>query len=149
MAFGFRNMATAVKNTIIIIIITIIKIKIRLQSELLLKMHWVLWAPYYLFSFIKFDKFCNTFLSSLRFHSYQKKPQQTAQHYRLAPRGEASGMERRWRRVTLYVHTCSGRNRTVPLMLRPNTDSKPNTPVTWQRNQFLMRYAVHTVTIRC
>ena len=31
------------------------------------KMHWVLWVPYYLFSFIKFDKFYETSLSPLHF----------------------------------------------------------------------------------
>jgi hypothetical protein len=36
----------------------------------------------------------------------------------------------RWWRVTLPVHTCSGRNRIIPLMRRPNTDSTPNKPVT-------------------
>jgi hypothetical protein len=55
--------------------------------------------------------------------------------------------------VTLHVHTCSGRNRIIPLMRRPNTDSTPNKPVTLPRNQLLIRYAgtslVHTVTIRC
>jgi len=55
--------------------------------------------------------------------------------------------------VTLHVHTCSGRNRIIPLMRRPNTDSTPNKPITLPRNQLLIRYAdtslVHTVTIRC
>ena len=55
--------------------------------------------------------------------------------------------------VTLHVHTCSGRNRIIPLMRRPNTDSIPNKPVTLLRNQLLIRYAVtspvHNVTIRC
>jgi hypothetical protein len=55
--------------------------------------------------------------------------------------------------VTLHVQTCSRRNRTIPLMRRPNTDSTPNKPVTLPRNQLLIRYAVtspvHTVTIRC
>jgi len=55
--------------------------------------------------------------------------------------------------VTLRVHTCSGRNRTIHLMRRPNTDDTPNKPVTLPRNQLLIRYActslVHTVTIRC
>ena len=55
--------------------------------------------------------------------------------------------------VTLHVHTCSGRNRIIPLMRRPNADSTPNKPVTLPRNQLLIRYAVtslvHTVTIRC
>jgi hypothetical protein len=55
--------------------------------------------------------------------------------------------------VTLHVHICSGRNRIIPLMRRPNTDSTPNKPVTLPRNQLLIRYAVtspvHTVTIRC
>jgi len=53
----------------------------------------------------------------------------------------------------LHVHTCSGRNRIIPLMRRPNTDGTPNKPVTLPRNQLLIRYAgtslVHTVTIRC
>jgi hypothetical protein len=31
------------------------------------KMHWVLWAPYYLFYFLKFDQFYDTFLSPLHF----------------------------------------------------------------------------------
>jgi len=44
--------------------------------------------------------------------------------------------------VTLHVHTCSGRNRIIPLMRRPNTDSTPNKPVTLPRNRFLIRYAV-------
>ena len=35
-----------------------------------------------------------------------------------------------WWRVTLPVHTCSGRNHTIPLMRRPKTDSTPNKPVT-------------------
>ena len=51
------------------------------------------------------------------------------------------------------LHTCSGRNRIIPLMRRPNTDSTPKKPVTSPRNQLLERYAgtspVHTVTIRC
>jgi len=53
----------------------------------------------------------------------------------------------------LHVHTCSGRNRIIPLMRRQNTDSTPNMPVTLPRNQLLIRYAVtspiYTVTIRC
>jgi len=55
--------------------------------------------------------------------------------------------------VTLPVHICSGRNRIIPLMGRPNIDSTPNKPVTLPRNQLLIRYVatspVHTVTIRC
>ena len=55
--------------------------------------------------------------------------------------------------VTLHVHTCSGRNRIIPLMRRPNTDSTPKKPVTLPSKQLLIRYAVtspvHTVTIRC
>ena len=67
-------------------------------------------------------------------------------HYALKRSG------RRWR-VTLHVHTRSGRNRIIPLMRRRNTDSTPNKPVTLPRNQLLIRYVVtspvHTVTIRC
>jgi len=36
---------------------------------------------------------------------------------------------------TCNVHTCSGRNRIIPLMRRPNTDSTPNKPVTLPQNQ--------------
>jgi hypothetical protein len=32
-------------------------------------------------------------------------------------------------------HTCSGCNRIIPLMRRPNTDSTPNKPITFPRNQ--------------
>jgi hypothetical protein len=53
--------------------------------------------------------------------------------------------------VKLHVHTCSGRNRIIHLMQRPNTDSKRNKSVTLPRNQLLIRYAgtspVQTVTI--
>jgi hypothetical protein len=56
-------------------------------------------------------------------------------------------------RDTLHVHTCFGRNRNIPLMRRPNTDSTPKKPITLQRNQNLIRYVgtspVHTVTVRC
>jgi hypothetical protein len=55
--------------------------------------------------------------------------------------------------VTLHVQTCPGRNRIIPLMRRPNTDSTPNKPITLPCNQLLIRYAVtspvHTVTIQC
>jgi len=40
---------------------------------------------------------------------------------------------RRWWRVTLHVQTCSGLNRIIPLMRRPNTDSTPNKPLTLPR----------------
>ena len=60
---------------------------------------------------------------------------------------------RRWWRVTLHVHTCSGRNRITSLMRRPNTGSAPNNPlryrvtnfwyVTWSRiPSTLSRYGV-------
>jgi len=55
--------------------------------------------------------------------------------------------------VTLHVHICFGRNRIIPLMRRPNTDSTPKKFITLPRNQLLVRYAVtspvHAVTIRC
>ena len=61
--------------------------------------------------------------------------------------------ERRCWIVTLHAHTCSGRNRIIPLMRRPNTDNTPNKPLTLPLNQLLIRYVVtspvHTVTIRC
>jgi hypothetical protein len=64
--------------------------------------------------------------------------------------GERSG---RYWRVTLHVQTCSGRNRIIPLMRRPNTDNARNMPVTLPRNQLLIRNVVtspvHTVTIQC
>ena len=43
----------------------------------------------------------------------------------------------------LHVHTCSGRNRIIPLMPRPNTDSTPNKPVTLPRNQLLITLHGH------
>jgi hypothetical protein len=50
-------------------------------------------------------------------------------------------------------HTCSGRNRVIPFMRRPNTDSTPKKPVTLPRNELFISYAgtspFHTVTIRC
>jgi hypothetical protein len=67
---------------------------------------------------------------------------------------ECTEVERsgRWWRVTLQVQTCSGRNRIIPLMRWPNTDSTPNMPVMLPRNQLLIRYVVtspvHTVTIQ-
>jgi hypothetical protein len=66
-----------------------------------------------------------------------------------------------WHCDTLgWVHTCnftasrcSGRNRIIPLMRQPNTDSTSNKPVTLPRNKLLIRYVgtsfVHTITIRC
>jgi hypothetical protein len=64
--------------------------------------------------------------------------------------GERSG---RWSRVTLHVQTYSGRNRIIPLMLRPKTNSAPNMSVTLLSNELLIRYVVtspvHAVTIRC
>jgi hypothetical protein len=52
----------------------------------------------------------------------------------------------------LHVHTSSDRNRIIPLMRRPNTDSTPNKPFTLARNQLLIRCMVtspvHTVKIR-
>jgi hypothetical protein len=47
--------------------------------------------------------------------------------------GERSG---RWWRVTLHVQTCSGRNRIIFLIRRPNTDNVQHMPVTLPRNQF-------------
>ena len=59
----------------------------------------------------------------------------------------------RWWRVTLPFHNCSGLNRIITLLRRPNTDSTPNKPVKWPRNKLLIRYGVtscvHTVTIWC
>jgi hypothetical protein len=73
-----------------------------------------------------------------------------SQKHRESKEGERSG---RWRRVTLHVQICSGHNRIIPLMRRPNTDSAPDMPVTLPRNQLLIRYIitspVHVITIRC
>jgi hypothetical protein len=72
-----------------------------------------------------------------------------SQKHHESKEGERSG---RWWRVTLHVQTCSGRNRIIPMMRRPNTDSAPKMPVTLPRNQLLIHYVVtspvHTVTIR-
>jgi hypothetical protein len=62
------------------------------------KIHWVLWVPYYLFSFIMLDKFYDTLMSPLHF-TVTETPQQTAQHYRFTPlftrstRNEKNGRE--------------------------------------------------------
>lgn len=62
-------------------------------------------------------------------------------------------MSRQCCRVMLHVHTCSGRNLTIPLMRQPITYSPANKPITLPHNQLLMRYVVmspiHTVTIQC
>jgi hypothetical protein len=123
------------------------------------KMHWVLWIPYYLYCFIKFDKFCDTLLSPLHFTITKtlKKPHNTSHSHHSSRQkhqewkdGQRSG---RWWRVTLHVQTFSGRNPIIPLMRRSNTDSAPNMPVTLPRKQLSIRYVVtspvHTVTIRC
>jgi hypothetical protein len=56
-----------------------------------------------------------------------------------------------WVGLRAGLERCSGSNRIIPLMRRPNTDRTPNKPVTLPRNQLLIRYAVtspvHTVTI--
>ena len=42
----------------------------------------------------------------------------------------------------MHIQNCSGRNRLIPLIRRPNPDSTPNKPVTLPRNQLLIRYRV-------
>ena len=63
-----------------------------------------------------------------------KKPHSTTDSHHSSRRKHREWKEgqRSWRlwRVTLHVHTCSGHNRVVPLMGRPNTDRAPNKPVT-------------------
>ena len=61
----------------------------------------------------------------------------TCERYRLgfpvcygSPSDVFAASSGQWWRVTLPVHTCSGRNRIIPFMRRPNTDSIPNKPVT-------------------
>jgi hypothetical protein len=104
----------------------------------------VFWVPNYFFSFKKFDKLYDTFLSPLHFTITKtlKKPHSTTdshhtsrQKHREWKEGPRSG---RWWRVTLHVQTCSGRNRIIPLMRRPNTDSATNMPATLPRNPFDM-----------
>jgi hypothetical protein len=64
--------------------------------------------------------------------------------------GEMNGW---WWHVTLHVQTCSGHNRIIPLMRRPNTVSSTNMPVMLLCNQLLIHYGVtspvHTVMILC
>jgi len=84
---------------------------------LFVKMYWVFWVPNYFFSFAKFDKFYDTFLSPLHFTISQlPKRSHTAQHYRLTPlfKTEASGMETRWEERS--VVTC---HMARPDLLRP------------------------------
>jgi hypothetical protein len=111
-------------------------------------MHWVIWVSYYLFYFLNFDKLYDTFLFPLHFTMTKtpKKPHNTSdshhssrQKHQEWKEGQRSG---RWWRVTLHVQTSSGRNRIIPLMRRPNTDSATNMPVTLPRNQLLIRYVV-------
>jgi len=109
-------------------------------------MHWVLWVPYYYFSFI-IRLILWHFPQSTPFHNYQNV-QENTQHYRLTPlfKTEAPGMKEgqisgRWLRLRVTL-PCSGRNHIIPLMRRQNTDITPNKPVTWPRNQLLIRYAV-------
>jgi hypothetical protein len=48
------------------------------------KMHWVFWVANYFFSFIKLDKFCDTFLSSLHFtitKTFRKPHSTTDSHH--------------------------------------------------------------------
>ena len=108
---------------------------------------------------LRFDKFCDTFLSPLHFTITKtlKKPHNTTESHHSSrekhqERKEGQRSGRRWR-VTLPVHTCSGRNRIISLMRRPNADSAPNKPVTLPHNKLSIRYAVtspiHTATIRC
>jgi hypothetical protein len=122
-------------------------------------MHWVLWAPYYFFSFIKFDKFYDILPSPLHFtttktlkkrHNITDSHHSSRQIYHERKQAESS---RQWWRVTFHVQTCSCCNVIIPLMRRPNTDSAPNMLVTLLRKQLLIRCVVtspvHTVTIRC
>ena len=108
---------------------------------------------------LRLDKFYNTFLSPLHFtitKTLKKRHNTTDSHHSSRQKhqewkeGPRSG---RWWCVTLHVQTCSGRNRIIPLMRRPNTDRHRTSPVTLPRNQLLIRYVVtspvHTVTIRC
>jgi hypothetical protein len=111
----------------------------------------------FVYSFIKFDEFYDTFLSPLHFtittlnkpHSTTDSHHSSRQKQQEWKKEERSG--RRWW-VTLHVQTCSGRIRIIPLMRWPNTDSTPNKSVTLPRKQLLIRYLVtshvHTVTIR-
>jgi hypothetical protein len=50
---------------------------------------------------------------------------------------------------TLRVHTFSGRNRIIPLMRRPNTDSTPKKPVTLPRKQTFDTLRVHESRPHC
>jgi hypothetical protein len=48
------------------------------------KLHWVLWVPYYFFSFIKLDKFYDILLSPLHFTITKtpKKPHSTTDSHK-------------------------------------------------------------------
>jgi hypothetical protein len=72
-----------------------------------------------------------------------------SQNHHECKEGERSG---RWWRVTLHVQTCSGRNRVIPLMRRPNIDSVTNMPVVLSRKQvYYVSWSrvPSTLTIRC
>ena len=83
-----------------------------------------------------FNKFYDTSLSPLHFtiNKTLNKPHSTTDSHRSSRQKHQEWKERQrsgrpWR-VTLHIHTCSGRNRISLLMRRPNTDSTPNKPVT-------------------
>jgi len=78
-----------------------------------------------------FDEFYDPFLSPL--HISYKNVQETSQHYRLAPLFKTERNIRNEKKSRGAdggdVQTCSGHNRIIPLMRRPNTHSTSNKPV--------------------
>jgi hypothetical protein len=102
-----------------------------------------------------FDKFYHILFSPLHFTMTKtlKKPhnsidshRSSRQKYQELKEGERSEL---WWRVTLHVQSCSGRNRIIPLMRRPNTDSAPNMPVKLPRKTRFDRLCGHESRRHC
>jgi hypothetical protein len=82
---------------------------------------------------LRFKKFYDTFLSPLHFTITKTSRDSSRQKHQEWKEVQRSG---RWWRVTLHVQTCSGRNRIILLMRRPNNDSSPNKLITLPRTNF-------------
>jgi hypothetical protein len=101
---------------------------------------------------LRFDKFYDTFLSPLHFTVTKKlkKPHSTTDSHHTSRQKHQEWKERErsglWWRVTLHVQTCSGRNRIIPLIRRPNTDSTPKKHLTLRGHQSRPHY--HDTTLR-
>jgi hypothetical protein len=77
------------------------------------KMRWVLWVPYYLLSFIKFDTFYDTLLSSLRITVTKRSIIRAIMQIRTALQNKSIMNEKGEKRTALMYHV------VCPDLLRP------------------------------